>query len=92
MDKKIKKYTVQQCKKLLDKKCYFCGESNYNLLDAHRIVPGSAYKFDGVVTACANCHRRIHSNSIQILGRHPVFGGEKLWILHCIIDGEEKWL
>jgi len=83
----------KQIKKHCDKKCYFCDVSDYNLLDAHRIIPGSdggTYNEWNMLTLCANCHRRCHSGSIVIhqkcftsLGRH---------ILRCTIDGKEEWV
>jgi len=85
VDKKIKKHT--------DGECYFCGENDYDLLDVHRIIPGEEggkYTEYNTLTACANCHRKIHSGKIQILGKYPTYTGKD--VLHYITeDGEEKW-
>jgi hypothetical protein len=81
-------------KKMFDKCCFFCKESNYALLDVHRIVPGSdggTYTEFNSLTVCANCHRRIHCGDISI-DRKYNSTGVSLWTLHCWIDDEEKWL
>lgn len=81
-----KKYSKKQIRKLADKKCYFCECDEYALLDVHRIVPGSqggTYKSDyNMLTVCATCHRKIHANLIQILGRHRSTLGR--YVLHYI--------
>ena len=56
-------------KKNFDKKCYFCDENNYHLLDVHRIVPGEEggeYTDFNSLTVCANHHRLIHSGYLKI--------------------------
>lgn len=68
MGKKSKK----QIRKLIDKECFFCGEKEYKLLDCHRIVEGEhggTYDWLNTLTACCNCHRKIHSGIIEIQGR-----------------------
>ena len=85
MDKKVKKK--------IDKKCYFCPESDYNLLDVHRIVEGKnngKYTDYNTVTTCCTCHRKIHSGRIQIVGKHYSTAGR--YVLHYIEDNEEKWV
>jgi len=52
-------------------KCRICGEDNYNLLDAHRILPGKdggKYTISNTTACCSNCHRKIHAGEIQVLG------------------------
>jgi hypothetical protein len=61
---------IQQKKKLIKKQCFFCEEKDLKLLDCHRIVPGSKYTLWGTLCLCANCHRKIHSGIIQILGKY----------------------
>lgn len=88
-----KRYTRQQIKKLVEKKCYFCGEDNYDLLDAHRIIPGEEggkYHDHNILVVCATHHRKIHSGCIVILGKHYSTLGR--WLLHYVENGEEKWL
>jgi len=90
-----KRYSRQQIKKLYDKVCYFCEEDDYDLLDVHRILEGAnggTYHDRNTVTVCSKCHRKIHSGRIKIFGKYMAAGGKKLWVLHCNVDGEEKWL
>lgn len=88
----MKRYSKKQIRKRADGKCYFCGQDDYSLLDAHRIVEGAKggkYTDFNTLTVCALCHRKIHSGRIQILGRHYSTAGR--YVLHYIEDGEEKW-
>ena len=90
---KRKKLINKKIKKHIDKKCVFCGEDDYNLLDVHRIVPGKEggrYSEINTATNCVNCHRKCHSGRIKILGKHFCTSGR--YIIHCFIDGEENWL
>ena len=90
-----KKKSRQQIKKLHDKVCFFCSEDDYNLLDSHRILPGAnggTYHEQNTVTVCSKCHRKIHSGRIKTYRKYPAFGGTRLWVLHCEVDGEEKWI
>jgi hypothetical protein len=84
MDKKVKKK--------IDKKCYFCPESDYSLLDVHRIIEGKnrgKYTNYNTLTCCCKCHRKIHSGRIQIVGKHYSTSGR--YVLHYIEDNEDKW-
>ncbi len=84
--------TRKQINKKIDGKCYFCGEDDYDLLDSHRIIPGSEggkYTEYNTLTTCATCHRKCHSGRIKIEGRHYSTAGR--YILHYFEDGEEKW-
>ncbi|MFW6173063.1 MAG: HNH endonuclease [Elusimicrobiota bacterium] len=53
-------------------KCHICSETEYALLDVHRIIPGSQggkYTRENSVCICVNCHRLHHTNSLlTILG------------------------
>lgn len=83
MDKKVKK--------LIDKKCYFCGIDDYALLDVHRLEPGSKYTNYGTVTTCSLCHRKIHAGRIKIIGKFYSTAGR--YVLNFIDEnGEEKWI
>ena len=45
-------------------KCIFCGCEIPEVLDRHRILPGSRggrYTPENVLRVCANCHRKIHA-------------------------------
>jgi len=83
----------KQIKKLIDKKCYFCSEDNYNLLDVHRIIPGSEggkyHEWNTVVTCC-KCHRLIHQDKTIVIDRK--YMSTKGIILHYWRDGHEFWL
>tara|TARA_B100001778_G_scaffold334984_1_gene350357 strand:+ start:28588 stop:28866 length:279 start_codon:yes stop_codon:yes gene_type:complete len=73
-------------------KCLICGEDNYDLLDVHRIVPGSEggrYTKDNSVTLCSNCHRRVHAGEIDI---HRYYNSTAGTVLHVTLQGEEKFL
>ena len=80
-------------KKHLEGKCKFCGESDYDLLDCHRIVEGSnggKYTDKNTVVVCSNCHRKIHSGQIKILGQYTSTYAR--WVLHYIDEnGKEHW-
>lgn len=82
---------AKQIFKKIDKKCYFCDETE--ALDSHRIFPGAKggkYKRRNTLTTCPNHHRKIHKGIIEILGRHLSTNGH--YILHYMENGEEKWL
>lgn len=88
-----KKLSKQQIKKLSDKKCYLCGEQEYKLLDAHRIIEGQdggKYNWWNTLTLCVGCHRKIHTGIIRILGKYHCTG-KQLSVLHYEENGEEKW-
>lgn len=83
----------KKVKKKIDKKCYFCPESDYSLLDVHRIIEGKnegKYTDYNTVTCCCKCHRKIHSGRIQIVGKHYSTAGR--YVLHYIEDDKDKWL
>ena len=87
------KKTKKQIKKLVDKKCYFCGCDNYDLLDVHRLIPGEEggkYTEWNMLTTCCMCHRKIHAGQIKIIGKHYSTTGR--YILHYFNEsGEEIW-
>jgi hypothetical protein len=82
----------KKIKKLIDKKCYFCGENNYCVLDVHRILPGSEggiYSEHNSVTACSNCHRKIHDGKIKLDRKYYSTKG---WVLHYFDENQiEHW-
>ncbi len=87
------KKSKQQIKKLYDKCCYFCEESNAALLDAHRILPGKdggKYIWANMLTVCASCHRRIESGQIEILGRFLSTTGD--YVLKIKKDDKEEFM
>lgn len=80
----------QQCKKKLDKFCFFCGESNYDVLDAHRIREGAEYVTSNIITCCAVCHRLCHSGQIVIDRKYNSTAAVP--VVHFWMDGIEHWL
>ena len=84
IDKKATKHSA--------KKCYFCEEDDYALLDCHRIIEGAnggEYTDFNTVVVCSNCHRRVHDGQIAIDRKYfSTTGG---WVLHYFKDGEEFW-
>lgn len=86
-----RKLVDKVAKKNFDKKCYFCDESNYHLLDVHRIIPGEEggeYTDFNSVTVCANHHRLIHSGYLKIDRKYASTKGS---ILHYWMGDEEYW-
>jgi predicted restriction endonuclease len=83
-----KRYSRQQIKKLYHKKCFFCGESNYDLLDAHRIIEGGKYIDWNILVACANCHRRMHSGEIKVDRK---YNSTKGIVVHYWWGDKEFW-
>lgn len=87
-----KRYTRQQIAKLSHGKCYFCEECDYDLLDAHRIVPGEkggTYHPHNILVLCSNCHRKTHSGALQILGKFMSTTGR--WVIRYLEEGKEHW-
>lgn len=89
-----KKYTKKQIKKLSDKECFFCGEADYDLLDAHRIIEGKdggTYHWWNMLTTCVKCHRKVHTGKIKILGKYHSTGATLFKIHYMDEFGEERW-
>jgi hypothetical protein len=85
------KLSKKQIKKRIEGQCHFCGETDYDLLDLHRIVEGKdggKYTNHNTVVCCSKCHRKCHSGRIEILGKHFCTSGQ--WVVNYIEDGEEK--
>ena len=86
-----KRLSFQQKVKRVHKQCQICGEDNYALLDAHRIVPGSEggkYRNMNTLCTCCKCHRRMHAGEIVVEGKYKSTGGE---VLHYFENGQEIW-
>lgn len=87
------KKSKKQIKKLSDKNCYFCRESDYDLLDVHRIVEGKnggKYHEMNTITVCCLCHRKIHSGKIKVFRKYTTTLGRI--VLHFEDEnGEEKF-
>ena len=76
----------QAFKKFADR-CAFCDESNYEVLDIHRIFEGykgGVYDSRNAVVTWANCH-------IKIIKKHISYG-ESLYVIEYIENGETKYL
>jgi hypothetical protein len=87
-----KRIRVQEARKRFDGRCFFCGESDYNLLHAHRILPGESggkYHWLNILTTCPTCHAKIHAGRIVIHGRYSSTLG--VHFIHWTEDGKEHW-
>lgn len=89
---KKKKLINKKIKKLANKKCHFCGTTEYCVLDVHRIIEGSnggKYTDHNTVVACSNCHRKVHDGKIKIDRKYYSTKG---WVLHYFDeDGIEHY-
>lgn len=73
-------------------KCQICNEKKFELLDTHRIIPGTEggkYTNNNCVCLCNSCHRKHHTGLITIIGwKHSTMGK----ILHYRDEnGEEQF-
>lgn len=87
----VKKYTKKQIKKLSDKKCYFCSQSDYSLLDVHRILEGKdggTYHPINTITVCCLCHRKIHAGKIKVFRKYTTSLGKI--VLHYIDENGKE--
>lgn len=74
----------KHAKKMFEKKCYFCGCDQYELLDVHRIAYESKdnkYTDMNTVILCSLCHRKVHSGLIKIFRKYMSTKG---MVLHYI--------
>ncbi len=65
---------VQQVRKHFDARCFFCGLDLYEILEAHRILPGAddgKYHWANILTCCRNCHGKLTAGLIVVHGAHP---------------------
>lgn len=88
-----RKLIDKQATKHFEKCCKFCGETDYSVLDLHRVFPGSEggeYTEQNTVVLCAVCHRKVHAGSIIIDRKYLSTSGQ--FVVHCWISGEEKWI
>lgn len=84
--------TKKQIMKMLHGACYFCGDSNYDVLDSHRIVPGAnngKYIPENTVVVCCKCHRLIHAGKITIDKKYLWSGPG--FVVHYWENGKEFW-
>lgn len=84
------KYSYQQRRKLYFSRCQICGNSDYAVLDCHRIVPELGYKNPlNTVVLCCLCHRRVHDGQIEIKRKYESSKGR---VIHCIVSGVEEFI
>jgi hypothetical protein len=79
----------KKMKKRINKRCPFCGEDDYALLDLHRIRFGQEYSESNTLVCCSNCHRKIHNNIIRILAKRYCTSGS--YLIHFIENDQEKF-
>lgn len=84
---------VRQCKKRWMGHCFFCGLADYDLLEAHRILPGAEggrYHWANILPMCEHCHTKLHLGRIKVHGRHP--STSAAWYIHWTDEqGKERW-
>lgn len=88
----VKRPSRQQIKKRVFGRCFFCGETNYEVLDVHRIFPGSEggrYTEFNSLTTCCKCHRLIHSGEIVVDRKYKTSRGVS--IVHYTRNGVDSW-
>lgn len=79
--------------KMSEGKCRICGDSDYALLDVHRIqegADGGKYIKSNCVVLCCKCHRKVHDNQIKIYGYYLCSNGK--YLLHIEKDDVELFL
>lgn len=88
----MKKTINKIAKKHTEGKCRLCGESDYAVLDCHRIVPGEdggEYSDFNTVVLCSNCHRKVHDGQIVMDRKYQTLEGR--WVLRYTVGDEEMW-
>ena len=83
----------KQAFKKAEGKCRICGETDYALLDVHRLLPGAEggrYTKTNSVVCCANCHRKVHDGQVKLDRYFTSTGGKPL--LRAYIDDKEIFL
>lgn len=87
-----KRLVDKRIKKLMERRCKFCGADEYCVLDVHRILPGEkggTYENLNTVVACSNCHRKVHDGRIKV---DRMYLSTKGWLLHWWDEqGVERW-
>jgi hypothetical protein len=88
-----KRLINKQSLKRQEGKCYFCSESDYDLLDVHRICEGAEggkYTRNNSIVTCCRCHRLIHAGKIKVDRKYLSTSGK--WVLHYWDEnGVEKY-
>ena len=63
--------------------CIVCKNDDIDVLENHRIIPGSeggVYVGSNVVTLCSCCHSKVHRGSLKIVGWFDSTAGRVLLI------------
>ena len=84
VDKKIFKASIGRC--------MVCNEPDTDLLDVHRLIPGSKggrYNRMNSSCICALCHRKVHTGKLEIDRYYMTTQGYKLRIVE---DGVERFV
>jgi hypothetical protein len=92
--KRSGKFINKQAFKRTEGKCHFCEESNYDLLEVHRICEGrdgGRYTRKNSICLCVLHHKMIHAKMIKIFGKYFTSNGR--WVVHYIDENnEERWV
>lgn len=60
--------------------CAICHESNYDLLDVHRIDEGKEYSRANCIALCVRCHRMSHTGHLKI--NHKRSSGDGIYLFY----------
>lgn len=84
---------IQEVLKRVHGKCLVCGESRYETLECHRVVPGrlgGKYREGNVVVLCGNHHALVTAGKMTIHGMYRSTFAD--WVVHYTdVDGQEHW-
>lgn len=81
----------KQAFKKKDGKCYFCDETDYDLLDVHRILEGAnggSYSKHNCLTVCCKCHRKITAG--KIITHRKYLRSDGKYVLHYTDENGEE--
>jgi len=87
---KKRKLINKKINRLVAGHCQICKNSDTNVLENHRIIPGKnfgEYTANNTAVLCACCHASVHRGSLKIIGWFDSTGGRVLLIEQ---DGKEK--
>jgi hypothetical protein len=84
---------LQEVLKRLYGKCLLCGESRYEALEVHRVVPGAeggTYAEGNCVVLCATHHALVTAGAIRVLGLRPSSFAK--WVALVHYEGGDRFI